>query len=82
MKRMLGTWVGRAVMGAVLAAGLAGGLGLATAGSAAAADNGTVYVVHGIPGLNVDVYVNGKTALTGFKPGEVAGPAVLADRVV
>jgi hypothetical protein len=77
MKRMLGTWAGRAVMGAVLAAGLAGGLGLATAGPAAAADNGTVYVVHGIPGLNVDVYVNGKATLTGFQPGQVAGPLSL-----
>ena len=77
MKRMLGTWAGRAIIGATLAAGLAGGVGLATAGPAAAADNGTVYVVHGIPGLTVDVYVNGKATLTGFKPGEVAGPLSL-----
>jgi len=77
MKRMLRTWIGRTVIGAVLAAGLAGGLAAATAGPAAAADNGTVYVVHGIPGLTVDVYVNGKAALTGFKPGAVAGPLSL-----
>jgi hypothetical protein len=77
MKKMLGAWAGRAVTGAVLVAGLAGGLGLATAGSAAAADNSTVYVVHGVPGLNVDVYVDGKATLTGFKPGQVAGPLSL-----
>lgn len=77
MRKMLRTWAGRAVAGAVLAAGVAGGLGMATAGPAAAADTGTVYVVHGIPGLTVDVYVNGKATLTGFKPGEVAGPLSL-----
>jgi hypothetical protein len=33
--------------------------------------------VHGVPGLTVDVYVNGKAALTGFKPGQVAGPLSL-----
>lgn len=77
MKRMLRTRAGRAVIGAILAAGLAAGLGAATAGPAAAADSGTVYVVHGVPGLTVDVYVNGKAELTGFKPGEVAGPLSL-----
>jgi len=78
MKKMLRAWAGRAVLGAVLAAGVVGGLSAATAASAAAAENGTVYVVHGVPGLTVDVYVNGKAALTGFKPGQVAGPLSLA----
>jgi uncharacterized protein DUF4397 len=77
MKKMLRTWAGRAILGAVLAAGVAGGLGAATAAPAAAAENGTVYVVHGVPGLTVDVYLNGKAALTGFKPGQVAGPLAL-----
>jgi hypothetical protein len=77
MKKTLRTWAGRAVLGAVLAAGVTGGLSLATAAPAAAAENGTVYVVHGVPGLTVDVYVNGKAALTGFKPGEVTGPLSL-----
>ena len=77
MKKMLRAWAGRTVLGAVLAAGVAGGLSTATAASAAAAENGTVYVVHGVPGLTVDVYVNGKAALTGFKPGAVAGPLSL-----
>jgi Domain of unknown function (DUF4397) len=77
VKKMLRTWAGRAVLGAVLAAGVTGGLSLATAAPAAAAENGTVYVVHGVPGLTVDVYVNGKAVLTGFKPGEVTGPLSL-----
>lgn len=33
-----------------------------------------VYVVHGIPGVNVDVYVNGQLALPNFKPGDTVGP--------
>jgi hypothetical protein len=74
---MLRTRAGRAVIGTVLAAGLASGLGAAMARPAAAADSGTVYVVHGVPGLTVDVYVNGKAELTGFRPGEVAGPLSL-----
>jgi hypothetical protein len=73
MKKLLRTWAGRAV----LAAGVAVGLSAATAAPAAAAENGTVYVVHGVPGLTVDVYVNGMAALTGFKPGQVAGPLSL-----
>src|SRR5690242_20191308 len=77
MKKVLRAWAGRTVLGAVLAAGVVGGLSAATAASAAAAENGTVYVVHGVPGLTVDVYVNGKAALTGFKPGQVAGPLSL-----
>ena len=55
MKKMLRAWAGRAVLGAVLAAGVAGGLSAATAASAAAAENGTVYVVHGVPGLTVQL---------------------------
>jgi hypothetical protein len=37
-------------------------------------DGGDVTVIHGIPGLTVDVYVNGDLTLEGFEPGEVAGP--------
>lgn len=44
---------------------------------AAAQEKGTVYVVHGVPGLTVDVYVNGKATLTSFKPQAVAGPLSL-----
>ena len=48
-----------------------------SAAPAAAAEKGTVYVVHGVPGLTVDVYVNGKATLTSFKPTDVAGPLSL-----
>jgi hypothetical protein len=43
----------------------------------AAAGDGTVYVVHGIPAVSVDVYVNGKNTLPNFAPGKVAGPLTL-----
>ena len=43
----------------------------------AAANDGTVYVVHGIPGVPVDVYVNGVKQLPNFEPGKVAGPLTL-----
>ena len=50
----------------------------AVAGPAgAAAGDGTVYVVHGIPGATVDVYVNGTKTLPDFTPGKVAGPLSL-----
>lgn len=41
---------------------------------ASAADPAEVYVVHGIPGLPVDVYVNGALTLNDFQPETVAGP--------
>ena len=37
-----------------------------------------VTIFHGIPGVNVNVYVNGKKLLTDFKPGKFAGPLTLA----
>jgi hypothetical protein len=43
-------------------------------GIASAADTATAYVVHGIPGLVVDVYVNGQLAQKNFQPGTIAGP--------
>src|SRR5262249_25835981 len=61
---------------AAAALGLA--LRLAAAGAAApAAATSTVFVVHGIPGQDVDVYVNGKKTLPDFKPKTVAGPLTL-----
>jgi hypothetical protein len=64
---------------AALAVATAGiGLALTAAGPAAAADESMVSVVHGIPGQNVDVYVNGSKTLDNFKPGDVAGPLKLA----
>ena len=46
-------------------------------GSAAAASTSQIYVVHGIPGVPVDVYVNGKLQLPDFLPSTVAGPLAL-----
>lgn len=63
---------------ALVGVSLIAALSVAGAGSAgAAAGDGTVYVVHGIPGTTVDVYVNGAKTLPGFTPGTVAGPLTL-----
>lgn len=45
--------------------------------SAGAQGTGTVTVVHGIPGLAVDVYVNGNLTLKGFAPNTVSNPLQL-----
>ncbi|GAA3952268.1 DUF4397 domain-containing protein [Actinoplanes auranticolor] len=55
-----------------------GGLGALTATPAFAATS-QVSVVHGIPGQNVDVYVNGEKTLPDFAPGKVAGPLSLEE---
>ena len=62
--------VGVAVMAAT-------GLAVGLAGPASAASDSMVYVVHGIPGQPVDVYVNGKKTLDTFAPATVAGPLTL-----
>src|SRR5512144_814667 len=41
-----------------------------------AAQTATGYVVHGIPGLVVDVYVDGALFVKDFKPDTIAGPLV------
>jgi len=62
-----------------VAAGSAIGLAtLATVAAAlpAAADNHTasLSVLHGVPDLTVDVWVNGERTLDDFEPGDLAGP--------
>lgn len=50
----------------------------AFAGPASAqSDAGTVTVVHGVPGLTVDVYVNDDLTLEDFEPGTVTDPLEL-----
>jgi hypothetical protein len=49
----------------------------ATGTAAAQSGTGTVTVVHGVPGLTVDVYVDGEPTLTGFAPGTVTDPIEL-----
>jgi hypothetical protein len=51
-------------------------LGVA-AGSAQAADDATVSVLHAVPGVTVDVYANGDALLTDFKPGTLTDPVML-----
>jgi len=60
-----------AAAGTLLAAGVAG--------PALAVDDGMteLSVLHGIPDLTVDVYVNGDLTLDDFAPGDLAGPLSL-----
>ncbi len=65
-----------------LMAGVAAGT-LFAAGFAAPAfadnhDMANLSVLHGVPDLTVDVYVNGELTLDDFEPGELAGPLELA----
>lgn len=45
----------------------------------AQSSEGQVIVVHGVPDLDVDVYVNGDLTLEGFQFGQVAGPLTLPE---
>jgi len=60
----------------VVAALAAGTLGVITQSPASAADS-NVTVLHGIPGVTVDVYVDGALTLEDFEPKDVAGPLAL-----
>jgi len=55
------------------------GLAVAVVGAtpAFAADEAQLSVLHGVPGLTVDVYVNGDLTLDNFEPGDLAGPLAL-----
>jgi len=53
---------------------------LAAAGSASAQEaTGSVTVLHGVPGVTVDVYVNGAVALESFEFGTVTDPIELPE---
>jgi hypothetical protein len=58
---------------------LMGGLAAAAFAAPAAADGheATVSVLHGVPGLTVDVYVNGEETLPDFEPGTLTDPLML-----
>ncbi len=60
----------------VSAAALAA-LSVAAPVGAQTSDPSDVYVVHGVPGVTVDVYVNGALTLEDFTPSSVAGPLSL-----
>ncbi len=57
----------------LLLAGFSGSLVAAESNSG----SGTVTVIHGVPGLTVDVYVNGQLTLQNFKPGTITDPMTL-----
>lgn len=67
----------RRFVAASAAATLVAAGALLGAGTASAAGTGTVYVVHGIPDLPVDVYVDGALAIDDFEPLSYAGPLEL-----
>lgn len=46
-------------------------------GAMAQSNEGQVIVVHGVPDLTVDIYVNGELTLEDFNFGDVAGPLAL-----
>lgn len=60
-----------------ICAALLVGLTLAAAPAQAQASNGTVTVLHGIPGTPVDVYVNDELTLPNFQPDTVTDPLSL-----
>ena len=50
---------------------------MATANAAENAGDATVSVLHGVPGLTVDVYANGEELIPNFKPGTLTDPLTL-----
>lgn len=54
-------------------------LGSVLAAPSSAQATSEVYVVHGVPGLTVDVYVNDALTLPDFDPKDVAGPLTLPE---
>ncbi|MEX2425950.1 MAG: DUF4397 domain-containing protein [Thermomicrobiaceae bacterium] len=55
-------------------------LSLSVAGVASASSHtGTVTIIHGVPGLTVDVYVNGELTLEGFEPESITDPLELEE---
>ncbi|TFB52297.1 DUF4397 domain-containing protein [Cryobacterium tagatosivorans] len=71
MLKSLKIGMAAAAVGAVVTLG-----GIAPA--QAADDVAMLSVLHGVPDLTVDVYVNDKLTLDDFKPGDLAGPLELA----
>ncbi len=67
----------RALLVGIVAVLLAGIAGVSAAGAQAATSS--VTVVHGIKGVPVDVYLDGRLALANFQPKAVAGPLNLTE---
>lgn len=69
----------RTLAGAVLALSAASGLVLAAVAPSSAAGSSQVSILHGVPGLTVDVYANGDKLLSDFKPGTLTDPVKLPE---
>ncbi len=61
----------------LLAAAVVLSVVVAAAPAGAQDDTSEVYALHGIPGVTVDVYINGELTLPAFEPETVAGPLTL-----
>jgi hypothetical protein len=70
--------VALALPGALLVSSLPANAASANSAPQAATKTAKVTVFHGIPGVDVNVYVNDKLTLTNFKPSTFAGPLTLA----
>ncbi|GHD82616.1 uncharacterized protein DUF4397 [Salinibacterium amurskyense] len=57
-----------------VAAGAIAAVGVAIPANAISDTTADLYVLHAVPGLTVDVYVNGELTLDDFEPGDLAGP--------
>src|SRR3954465_15768191 len=64
-------------MAALVVAGLLAVAGAAGSAQAKETADAHVSILHAVPGATVDVYVNGKALLTGFKPGTLTDPLKL-----
>lgn len=60
-----------------LLAAAVGALGVLPAAMATADDTGTVTILHGVPGLDVDVYADDELLIEAFTPGDQFGPTQL-----
>jgi hypothetical protein len=67
----------RPLAATAVTAGAAGAALLFAATPAGAADNATVSILHGVPGVTVDVYANGEELLPDFAPGTLTEPLSL-----
>ena len=56
------------------AIGVFAAVGVAMPAQAISATTADLYVLHAVPDLPVDVYVNGALTLDDFQPGDLAGP--------
>ncbi|QSB13661.1 DUF4397 domain-containing protein [Natronosporangium hydrolyticum] len=71
-------WRNGAVVAAAAALAVTGAAGSVSAQEDQQNDESQVYVVHGIPEQDVDVYVDQELTVESFAPGDITGPLELA----